>query len=329
MDEVMEIKDHLFMEKRKKRKERSDEEELTDNRKRTSKICSQAPVSIEDNLQKEVRAYKMFESKVQLIEMEDIEFRDLQEIKTKVSGMMKLIIQLCEERKQEKKINEEPSALENRLQKFEEAIKMATESIKELKNQSGKTTSYADKLKAPAVKNLKENSNTRNRHVVAIYPREQAKAVNSDEAKKTVINTITPAKEKLQICGVKKIANKGILVETRTKEDLERVVRSEKLQAAGLKMEVPSRKKPLLIVYGVQKETTDKQFPSQLKKQNFEALNEGKLSDGVAISHRTGNRNLDTVNVVIEVSPAVREYLLRNEKVYIGWESLRIRDYLA
>ncbi|KAI4476693.1 hypothetical protein M0802_014840 [Mischocyttarus mexicanus] len=139
MAEDMEIEDHLFTEKRKKRKERSDEEEMTDNKKRTIKICPQAPVSIKDNLQREVRAYKIFESKVQLIEMEDIEFRDLQEIKTKVSGMMKLIVQLCE-RKQENKINEEPTALENRLQKFEEAIKMATESIKELKNQSGKTT---------------------------------------------------------------------------------------------------------------------------------------------------------------------------------------------
>ncbi|KAI4473853.1 hypothetical protein M0802_015914, partial [Mischocyttarus mexicanus] len=97
MAEDMEVEEHLFTEKRKKRKERGDKEEIKENKKRTTKICPQAPVSIEDNLQKEIRTYKIFESKVQLIEMEDIEFRDLQEIKLKVSGMLKLIIQLSEE----------------------------------------------------------------------------------------------------------------------------------------------------------------------------------------------------------------------------------------
>ncbi|KAI4472424.1 hypothetical protein M0802_016837 [Mischocyttarus mexicanus] len=324
----MEVEERIsLVENIRKRKTMSDEEGQIDLSKKSARKGISTPANSEVTVEKKIRQFKIFESKVKLIEMEDIEQKDLTDIKKNVSEMLVLITQLSEENKKKESSESAPEKIESRLNKFEEAIKSVCDSIKELKDKPAKAISYADKLKAPAVQKVVENNGNRCRHVVAIYPMEKKTAVSSDETKAVVLNTIAPTKEKLQICNVKKISNKGILVETNTKEDLDRVIKSEKLHAAGLKVEVPSKKKPLLIVYGVPKETTDKEFLSGLKKQNCKESKTTELFDTIRISHRTGDRSMDKVNVVIEVSPLVRESLLKNERVYIGWESLRIKDY--
>ncbi|KAI4472915.1 hypothetical protein M0802_016426 [Mischocyttarus mexicanus] len=294
--------DYASVVEKRKRKTRTDEEQEEEATKKTARKISPAPQRPDINLEKEIRLFKIFESKVKLIQMEDIQNCDLQEIKKKVPSMLDLLVKLAEENINLKKQNntskklEVPDMIESRLSKFEEALKLATDSIRELKNHPAKTSTYADKVKAPAVQKIEENRQTRNRHVVAIYQVSEKNAINSDETKTVVLNTIVPTKEKLQICSVRKIANKGILVETRTKEDLERVIKSEKLQAAGLKTEVPSKKKPLLIVYNVPKETTDKEFLTGLKKQNCGESQDSKMFEKVTISHRTGTVKISQIN---------------------------------
>ncbi|KAI4473629.1 hypothetical protein M0802_016018 [Mischocyttarus mexicanus] len=321
-------------EKLKKRKTRTDEDLEDKGYKKTARKLSPAPVRPDTTMDKEIRNFRIFESKVKLIEMEDIQNCDRQEIKSKVPSMLNLIIKLAEENKDLKKNNKtqtslaSPESIESRLNEFEKAIKLATDNIRELKNNPAKATSYADKLKAPAVKKQEQNKENEYRYVVVIYPVQDKKSVDSEETKAVVLNTIVPEKEKLQICGVKKISNKGILVETRTKEDLDKVVSSAKLRAAGMKMEVLTKKRPQLIVYGLLKDTTDKEFLSALKKQNCREDENSELLDKVTISHRTGDRNLDKVNIVIAVCASVREVLLKNERVYVGWKSLRIKDYI-
>ncbi|KAI4472549.1 hypothetical protein M0802_016715 [Mischocyttarus mexicanus] len=291
----MEVEERIpLVENMRKRKTMSDEEGQIDQSKKTARKGISQPAKSEVTIEKKIRQFKIFESKVKLIEMEDIEQKDLTDIKKNVSEMLVLIQQLSEKNKKKESSESAPEQIESRLNKFEEAIKSVCDSIKELKDKPTKAISYADKLKAPAVQKVIENNGNRCRHVVAIYPMEKKTAVNSDETEA---------------------------------EDLDRVIKSEKLHAAGLKVEVPSKKKPLLIVYGVPKETTDKEFLSGLKKQNSKESKTTEFFDTIRISHRTGDRSMEKVNVVIEVSPLVRESLLKNERVYIGWESLRIKDY--
>ncbi|KAI4480990.1 hypothetical protein M0802_014065 [Mischocyttarus mexicanus] len=295
MAEKMEVEERIpLVENMRKRKTMSDEEGQIDQSKKTARKGISQPAKSEVTIEKKIRQFKIFESKVKLIEMEDIEQKDLNDIKKNVSEMLVLIQQLSEENKKKESSESAPEQIESRLNKFEEAIKSVCDSIKELKDKPTKAISYADKLKAPAVQKVIENNGNRCRHVVAIYPMEKKTTVNSDETEA---------------------------------EDLDRVIKSEKLHAAGLKVEVPSKKKPLLIVYGVPKETTDKEFLSGLKKQNSKESKTTEFFDTIRISHRTGDRSMEKVNVVIEVSPLVRESLLKNERVYIGWESLRIKDY--
>ncbi|KAI4472865.1 hypothetical protein M0802_016455 [Mischocyttarus mexicanus] len=131
--------------KLKKSQTRTDEDLEEEGNKKTVRKLSPAPVCPDTTMDKEIKNYKIFENTVKLIEMEDIQNCDLQELKSKVPSMLNLIIKLAEENKDLKKNNKtqtsfaSPESIESRLNKFEEAIKLATNSIRELKNHLAKT----------------------------------------------------------------------------------------------------------------------------------------------------------------------------------------------
>lgn len=273
-----------------------------------------------------LRTYKRFAHLCNNLTAPKITEDNLQIIKESVSGMYQMLERLFNENTSLRKCQSETTSLDDKLRQLENAIQGATDSIKELKAETQKPSSYAEKLKAPAISKLTRQPPTAVRHVVAIYPRVGSSMKTSDATKETLVSSLAPAKEKLQIRGVKKIANNGVLVETATKEDMERVLKNEKLQAAGLVTGLPAKKRPRIIIYDVPKDHTEKEFLNSLRQQN---LGDDKAQGEVKISHRTGNKNLDTVNYVLEVAPSTREALLKQDRVYIGWLSLKVRDYLT
>ena len=84
------------------------------------------------------------------------------------------------------------------------------------------------------------------------------------------MENLAPAKQKLRISGLKKISNNWVVVETTTKEELDQVLKNEKLQAAGRISGLPTKKRPMLIVYDV---------PAQLDEEEF--LAERRDHDGI------------------------------------------------
>ena len=142
------------------------------------------------------------------------------------------------------------------------------------------------------------------------------------------MENLAPAKEKLRISGLKKISNNRVVVETTTKEEMERVLKNEKLQAAGLVAGLPTKRRPMLIVYDVPAQLGEEEFLAALRQQNLENLSRAKFKE-VRLSYKTGTRNQDTDNRMLEVTAAIRETLLKQDKVYIGWSALRVRDFIS
>ncbi|KAI4475454.1 hypothetical protein M0802_015152, partial [Mischocyttarus mexicanus] len=240
-------------------------------------------------MESKIEDFKVFERKISFTDFEDLEEAGFLQIKEKTTEMLRAIILLKKGNDKLKTEQSLPESVERRLEKIEKAIKSATENMRG-GTEGIKKKSYADKLKAPAVEKEEKPRNDY-KHVVAIYPNDDEKTADSEETKGVVFRTLVPSKEKLKILSVKKISNKGILVATKTQEDLARITRSEKLKAAGLKTEVPSKKKPLLIVFGVNKEMTDKEFLQSLRKQNLEKVHNAQNLEPAVISHRTGRRD--------------------------------------
>ncbi|KAK1117324.1 hypothetical protein K0M31_016698 [Melipona bicolor] len=79
-----------------------------------------------------------------------------------------------------------------------------------------------------------------------------------------------PEKESIKVRGVKKISNNGVLVETSTKEEMQRVHENKKLTNAGHVTSIPAKKRPMVIVYDIPNSSDEKQLQSSLRRQNFE-----------------------------------------------------------
>ena len=83
---------------------------------------------------------------------------------------------------------------------------------------------------------------------------------------------------------VKKICNNGVLIETTTREDMERVLNNEKLREESLVTELPGKKRLQMIVYVVPTSISKKDFLAALRQQNLEEMDRGKFKDEVKIS---------------------------------------------
>lgn len=96
-------------------------------------------------------------------------------------------------------------------------------------SETKKPTTYADKLKAPPVAKPDPPTANSTRNIVTIHPYAGSEIKSSDATEATLMCFMAHTKEKLQICGVRKIANNDILIETTTKVDIERLLKNEKL----------------------------------------------------------------------------------------------------
>ena len=76
------------------------------------------------------------------------------------------------------------------------------------------------------------------------------------------MENLAPAKQKLRISGLKKISNNRVVVETTIKQEIDRVLKNEKLHAASRISGLPT-KRPMLIMYDV---------PAQLDEEEFLAV---------------------------------------------------------
>ena len=250
------------------------------------------------------------------------------QIKKKVGLMYNKILQLTSENQELRKMQRDSMKMNAKLKNLEQVIGGLTRTVQEIKEEAHKPASYASKLKAPGpTKTVHAEQNTR--HAVIISPRDGSSLTSSEATKEVLMENLAPAKEKIRISGLKKISNNRVVVETTTKEEMERVLKNEKLQEAGLVAGIPAKKRPMIIVYDVPAQLNEEEFLAALRQQNLQNLSRAKFKEEVRLSHKTGTKDQTTDNRVIEVTPAIRETLLKQDRVYIGWSSLRVRDFIS
>lgn len=92
----------------------------------------------------------------------------------------------------------------------------------------------------------------------------------------------------------------------------------------------PRKIKPRLQIFYVENGITE-EFVACLYKQNLEDLgvSESEVTEGIQVRFKTGRRDADVCNWVVEVSSKIRSLLLEKGKLYIDYASCRMRDCLA
>ena len=93
--------------------------------------------------------------------------------------------------------------------------------------------------------------------------------MSSEATKEMLMENLAPAK-KLNISGLNKISNSRVVVETTKKKEMERVIKNEKLQEAGLVVGLPTKKRSMFIVYDVPAQLDEEEFLAALRQENLE-----------------------------------------------------------
>lgn len=145
---------------------------------------------------------------------------------------------------------------------------------------------------------------------------------------------INPTKEKMQIKGVRKLKEGGIIVETSTEADLQMILNSKVLQENGYKTERAGTMNPRVVVYYVPLELSPQEIVEATWAQNKNMLSEYEKDDfenEFKLLFKVGQRREEFINWIAEVFPKLRT-VLRNtdlKRLFIGWGDCKVEDFIS
>lgn len=204
-------------------------------------------------------------------------------------------------------------------------IKNLEQKIAEVQNPAPSNT-FADMVKKGSNNFIRAPAN---HNAVAIYPVDKQKS--SEETKTLVQRLIRPEEMKLHVRGLRKTRNGGVIISTDNKEDVEKLKRSVQLTSSGFTMDEPQKRKPKVVIIGVPSNMQETEVFTCLFNQNLaDKLENTDLQNflsAVKLSHKSGKKDSDTCNFVVEVTGVIRKALISKDRAFINWSSCPVRDF--
>lgn len=164
---------------------------------------------------------------------------------------------------------------------------------------------------------------------VAIYPSDNTKT--SEETKNLVQKIVCPEEMKLKVRGLRKIRNGGVIISTETKDDIQKLKQTVERSTTGLTVDEPQKRKPRILIIGVPTDLAEKEVFKCIYEQNIvdilPTLTKETFLTAVKLSHKSGKRDADSCNYIVEVPASVRKALVNQNRIYINWTSCPVRDF--
>ncbi|KAG8239025.1 hypothetical protein J437_LFUL018662 [Ladona fulva] len=185
---------------------------------------------------------------------------------------------------------------------------------------------------AQIIKGIQEE--TENKQEILILPKKGTPIEDSNKVKEVIMKAVNPSNESLKISGFRRSGKKGVIIETKTTEDKNKILTGQikdKLEKEGLEVTPPRKVKPKVIIFSINREDNNEEFITSLYRQNMQGTNitEEEFTNSCQYKFTTGRRDSKYINKVFEVTPEVRQVLLNKDKVYVGWVSHYIKDYIG
>lgn len=133
-----------------------------------------------------------------------------------------------------------------------------------------------------------------------------------------ILNKSGPPK----ISGIKTLKNGSLLIRPACDETAKII---ENLNEGGLTANKPLTLNPRILIYDVDREIREAELPNLIVDQNPEL--ELDYSD-ITPSFRTGPKTGNTVWWVVEVTPHTYEKLTKKKRIYIGFMSCKVKEFL-
>ncbi|XP_028164420.1 uncharacterized protein LOC114355667 [Ostrinia furnacalis] len=187
------------------------------------------------------------------------------------------------------------------------------------------STSFADMVKKGSNNFIRPNPFSS----VAIFPNDASKT--SDDTKTLVQNIICPEEMKLKVRSVRKTRNGGVIISTETKQDMEKLKSSVNLVNSGLTVDETNKRKPRIIIIGVPCSMAEADVLKCIYEQNLAdklpTMSRDTFLTSIKLSHKSGRKNLENTNYVIEVPAVIRKALISQDRLFINWTSCPVRDF--
>lgn len=164
-------------------------------------------------------------------------------------------------------------------------------------------------------------------HVVLVKPAEGQ--MDAAAVKERLMTLVNPAASAVCVRGVRAVQG-GVLVETRTGEDLEFFRSSQELREGGLSVSEPEGPRQMFIVFAVPEGMTEEAVMASLRSQKMPQVDEGSFSGCVRLARKLASRNggASGSHWILEVTPEVAAKLGRSGRVFLGWHSCPFREYV-
>ena len=151
-----------------------------------------------------------------------------------------------------------------------------------------------------------------------------------EDTKKIILQAIKPEECSLKVRRIVKSGDNGIRI-VADKADLDKIKKLESLKNAGLNVNVPTKLNPRLNIHGVDATCGLKALEEKMRIQNL-TMEEAKDLKVVYIFPPRKERDSDilkpTTSCIIETTPDIRIKLLSQKRVFVGWNSCRVEDYI-
>lgn len=189
---------------------------------------------------------------------------------------------------------------------------------------------FAEVLKSKEAKVPKITGISRMKTPKVVFVRSADDKQDLEEVKKVIKTSIRPSKLGVNIRRVIKTA-RGVMIEAEGSEQLERIKSCHELQDKGLVFDKPKRRSPRLMIYDVELPENERDLIEDIYDQNMTG------TDIDLESFRTEFKSVHTykkkdpkdprVTLVAECTARVRNILRAHDKLYIGWQLCRVKDY--
>lgn len=164
---------------------------------------------------------------------------------------------------------------------------------------------------------------------VVVKAMDENEKMTSEQVKEKVMRGVSGSLN-VRVKAVRKTRSGGLAIEAASAREMEMLKECRKFAELGLKVEMPKRVGPKLIVFDVANEMTNDEFMSELYVKNlkFAGVTEMEFKERVRIVSRASKKGADVGNVIVEVSKRMRDVLMNEERVYVKWRACKVREFV-
>lgn len=138
---------------------------------------------------------------------------------------------------------------------------------------------------------------------------------------------INPRISKIKINNMRTTRN-ALIIETEGEEDIKRIMEHKDLN--NLICEKPRKRNPLMIIYDAEAGLSEQDLTDIMYEQNFEGqMSLEEFRKEFKPRFKTGPRDRPTVHHVVEVTAKIRREIFSRKRLYCGFRSLNVKDYIV